>query len=155
MRRTKVSGRLHKWQKEQVIGQRLLRPDALDKVTGQARFPGDLHGDNMLHIKVLFSDRAHARIVDIDTSEAEQVPGVIAILTHKDVPVNEYGLIYKDQPALNGDKVRSVFDRVALVIAETQRAARRARDLIHVEYEDLAGCRRSARGHEARSTGRP
>jgi CO/xanthine dehydrogenase Mo-binding subunit len=58
-------------------------------------------------------------------------------LTHRDVPVNEYGLIYKDQPAFNGDKVRSVFDRVALVIAETGRAARRARDLIRVEYEDL------------------
>ena len=53
------------------------------------------------------------------------------------MPVNEYGLIYKDQPALSGDKVRSVFDRVALVIAETQRAARQARDLIRVEYEDL------------------
>jgi CO/xanthine dehydrogenase Mo-binding subunit len=60
------------------------------------------------------------------------------MLAHKDVPVNEYGLIFKDQPALNGDKVRSVFDRVALVVAETQRSADSARDLIRVEYEDLA-----------------
>jgi CO/xanthine dehydrogenase Mo-binding subunit len=123
--------------KGQAIGRRLLRPDAVDKVTGRARFPGDLSMEGMLHIKVLFSDRAHARIVSIDTAEAEQVPGVVAILTHQDVPVNEYGLIFKDQPALNGDKVRSVFDRVALVIAETEGAARRARDLIRVEYEDL------------------
>jgi CO/xanthine dehydrogenase Mo-binding subunit len=123
--------------KGQTIGQRKLRPDAVDKVTGRACFPGDLHMDGMLHMKVLFSARAHARIVNIDTSEAGRVPGVVAILTHSDVPVNEYGLIYKDQPALSGNKVRSVFDRVALVIAETQRAALRARDLIRVEYEDL------------------
>ena len=105
--------------KEKSIGQRLLRPDAVDKVTGRARFPGDLAMEGMLFVKVVFSDRAHARIVSIDTSEAERVPGVVAILTHEDVPVNEYGLIYKDQPALSGDRVRSIFDRVALVIAET------------------------------------
>ncbi len=123
--------------KEQVIGRRLLRPDAVDKVTGRARFPGDLYMEGMLYAKVRFSDRPHARILAIDTTEAERVPGVVAILTHRDVPVNEYGLIFKDQPALNGDKVRSLFDRVALVIAETERAARRARDLIRIEYEDL------------------
>jgi len=121
----------------QAVGKRLLRPDAVDKVTGRARFPGDLHREGMLYLKVLFSERAHARIVGIDTSEAERVPGVVAVLTHNDVPVNEYGLIYKDQPALNEDKVRSIFDRVALVVAETQRAARQARDLIRVEYQDL------------------
>jgi len=123
--------------KGQAIGQRMRRPDAVDKVTGRARFPGDLYMAGMLQAKVLFSDRPHARIVAIDTSKAMQVPGVVAVLTHKDVPVNEYGLIYKDQPALNGDKVRSIFDRVALVIAESERAARRARDLVRVEYEDL------------------
>jgi CO/xanthine dehydrogenase Mo-binding subunit len=93
--------------------------------------------DAVLYMKVLFSTQAHARIVSIDTSEAAELPGVVAILTHKDVPVNEYGLIYKDQPALSGEKVRSVFDRVALVVAETQQIARRARDLIKVEYEPL------------------
>ena len=121
----------------QAIGQRMRRPDAVDKVTGRARFPGDLLVEGMLYAKVLFSERPHARIVALDVAEAEQVPGVVAILTHRDVPVNEYGLIYKDQPALNGDKVRSIFDRVALVIAETDAAARQARDRIRVEYEDL------------------
>ena len=123
--------------KTQAIGQRVLRPDAVDKVTGRARFPGDLVMDGTLTMKVLFSTQAHARIVSIDRSEAESLPGVVTILTHEDVPVNEYGLIYKDQPALNGDKVRSVFDRVALVVAETQQIARQARDLIRVEYEAL------------------
>jgi CO/xanthine dehydrogenase Mo-binding subunit len=119
------------------LGQRVRRPDAVDKVTGRALFPGDLCAEGMLHSTVLFSDRPHARIVSIDTSEAEKVPGVVAVLTHQDVPVNEYGLIYKDQPALNGDKVRSVSDRVALVIAETQRVADRARNLVDVRYSDL------------------
>ncbi|MFN2167073.1 MAG: xanthine dehydrogenase family protein molybdopterin-binding subunit, partial [Anaerolineae bacterium] len=123
--------------KGQALGQRMLRPDAVDKVTGRSRFPGDLHMEGALYAKVVWSDRAHARIVSIDTSAAEAVPGVVAILTHGDVPVNVYGLMFKDQPALCSDKVRTVFDRVALVIAETQRVARRARDLIRVEYEDL------------------
>jgi CO/xanthine dehydrogenase Mo-binding subunit len=123
--------------KVQTIGQRVQRPDAVDKVTGRARFPGDLHMEGTLYAKVLFSERTHAEIVVIDTFEAEQVPGLIAILTHEDVPINEYGLIHKDQPALNGDKVRSVFDRVALVIAESPRAASLAHDRIRVEYRDL------------------
>ena len=123
--------------KGQAVGRRMLRPDAVEKVTGRTRFPGDLYPEGTLFLKVRFSDRAHARIVSIDSSDAERVPGVVAILTHRDVPVNEYGLIYQDQPALNGDKVRSVFDRLALVIAESHQAAARARDLIRVEYEDL------------------
>ena len=123
--------------KGRAIGQAVLRPDAVDKVTGRARFPGDLQAEGALDIKVLFSERPHARILAIDTAEARRVPGVVAILTHEDVPVNEYGLIFKDQPALNGDKVRSLFDRVALVLAEDPWAARQARDLIRVEYEDL------------------
>ena len=123
--------------KGQALGRRMLRPDAVDKVTGRAHFPGDLHLEGALQAKVLFSERTHARILSIDVSEAEQVSGVVAILTHEDVPVNEYGLMHKDQPALNGERVRSVFDRVALVIAETTRAARRAVGLIRIEYEDL------------------
>jgi len=59
--------------KGQAIGRRMLRPDAVDKVTGRARFPGDLYMEGMLHVKLLFSDRAHARIVSVDTSEAERV----------------------------------------------------------------------------------
>jgi CO/xanthine dehydrogenase Mo-binding subunit len=123
--------------KEQVIGQRVQRPDAVGKATGRTLFPGDLEMEGALCMKVLFADRVHARIRAIDTAEAEQVPGVVAILTHQDVPVNEYGLIYADQPALSAECVRSIFDRMALIIAEDRRAAARARDLVRVEYEDL------------------
>jgi len=99
----------------------------------------------MLHGKILFAGRPHARILRIDTSAAMAVPGVVAILTARDVPVNEYGLQIPDQPVLCGpgsgkegaDVVRFVGDQVALVVAETEQAASRARDLVRVEYEDL------------------
>ncbi|HEC23725.1 MAG TPA: aldehyde oxidase [Chloroflexi bacterium] len=130
---------------DRVIGHNVQRVDAVDKVTGRALFPGDLSMDGMLHMKILFSERPHARILSIDTSEAEAHPGVVAIFTAKDVPVNEYGLIMPDQPVLCGpgsskagaDVVRTTMDQVALVVAETEEAAAAARDLIRVEYEDL------------------
>jgi CO/xanthine dehydrogenase Mo-binding subunit len=129
------------------IGHNAPRVDAVAKVTGKALFPGDLEVDGMLHMKVLFSERVHARILSIDTSAAEAYPGVVAVLTAKDVPVNEYGLGVFDQPVLCGpgsakpgaDVVRTVLDQVALVIADTEEVAAAARDLIRVEYEDLPG----------------
>jgi CO/xanthine dehydrogenase Mo-binding subunit len=128
-----------------IVGQPTVRVDAHAKVTGEAKYPGDLVMEGMLHAKILFAGRPHARTLNIVTAEAEAVPGVVAIFTAKDVPVNEYGLQTPDQPVLCGpgstkpgaDVVRFVGDQVALVVAETERAAARARDLIHVEYEDL------------------
>jgi len=121
------------------VGQPLARVDAASKVTGKALFPGDLNFPEMLHAKVLFSAYPHALLKRIDTSRAEQVPGVKAVLTHKDVPVNEYGIYIYDQQVLASRKVRSVGDPVALVIAETPYAAEVARDLIEVDYEPLLG----------------
>ncbi len=129
----------------QLVGQNVERVDALGKVTGETLFPGDLVREGMLHMKILFSERVHARIRSIDTRAAEAAPGVVAVLTAKDVPVNEYGLIIPDQPVLCGpgsskegaDVVRTIMDQVALVIAETEEQAAAARDLIRVEYEDL------------------
>ena len=129
----------------QIVGQSIARVDARAKVTGEAKYPGDLVMENMLHAKILFAGRPHARVLQIDTAEAEATPGVVAIFTAQDVPVNEYGLQTADQPVLCGpgsskpgaDIVRFVGDQVALVIAETEQSAALARDLIHVEYEDL------------------
>lgn len=84
------------------IGQSLPRIDALDKVTGAAKYSGDLARPGMLHMKTLFAGRAHARVVRIDTSAAAALPGVVAVYTAADVPVNEYGLQKKDQPVLCG-----------------------------------------------------
>ncbi len=128
-----------------IIGQPISRVDARAKVTGEAKYPGDLAMEGMLHAKILFAGRPHARVLQIDTSEAEAAPGVVAVFTAADVPVNEYGLQTPDQPVLcgpgsskpGGDVVRFVGDQVALVVAETERAAIRARDLVRVEYEDL------------------
>lgn len=128
-----------------IVGRSVSRIDARAKVTGSAQYPGDLVAEDMLHAKLLFAGRPHARVLEIDTSEAETVPGVVAIYTAKDVPVNEYGLQTRDQPVLCGpgsskpgsDIVRFVGDQVALVVAETERAATRGRDLIHVEYQNL------------------
>ncbi len=96
-------------------------------------------------MKILFAERAFARVKSIDTSKAEAAPGVAAVYTAKDVPVNEYGLQIPDQPVLCGpgaakpytDLVRFVGDQVAVVVAETEAQAAAALKLIQVEYEDL------------------
>jgi len=127
------------------IGKSLLRTDALAKVTGAAIYPADLALEDALHMATLFADRPHARVRTVNTAAAESAPGVVMVLTSRDVPVNFYGLQIKDQPVLCGpgsdqpgaDIVRCVGDRLALVIAETEAQARAAASLIAVEWEDL------------------
>jgi len=128
-----------------VIGKPAARVDAQSKVAGQALFPGDLVMPGMLHMKILFAERPHARITRLDTSKAEAYPGVVGVFTAKDVPVNEYGLQKNDQPVLCGpgstnsgaDVVRFVGDQIALIVAETEEAATAARALIEIDFEDL------------------
>jgi CO/xanthine dehydrogenase Mo-binding subunit len=128
------------------IGKSLKRVDALGKVTGTTLYPGDINQPNQAHGKILFARRPHARIISIDISAAVTLDGVVAIYTAKDVPNNEYGLIIADQPVLCGpgsskpgaDRVRFIGDQVAFIVAETEQIAAQARDMIHVEYEDLA-----------------
>ncbi|PWH13367.1 MAG: aldehyde oxidase [Anaerolineae bacterium] len=137
-----------------LVGTPAQRIDAYGKVTGQTEYSGDLTMPGMLHAKILFAGRPHARILSIDTSQAEALPGVVAIFTAKDVPVNEYGLQINDQPVLCGPVpttntnqetkkqvdpsiVRFVGDQVAIIVAETEQIAEQARKLIRVEYQDL------------------
>lgn len=128
-----------------VLGQSVQRKDSLGKVTGEAFYPGDLILENQAAMKVLFAGRPHAVIRSIDMTEAEAMPGVLAVLTARDVPRNEYGLMDKDQPVLCGpgssvegaEKVRFEGDQVAVVIAEDEQIAAKARAAIRVEYEDL------------------
>jgi CO/xanthine dehydrogenase Mo-binding subunit len=120
-----------------VIGEPLPRHDALAKVTGDARYPGDLLGAGTLHLKVIYAGRPHARIVQIDSSAARATPGVVAVLTAADVPYNAFGLIEHDQPVLCADRVRFAGDKVAVVVAETGDAAETAARLVTVTYEDL------------------
>ncbi|HAV78486.1 MAG TPA: aldehyde oxidase, partial [Anaerolineae bacterium] len=127
------------------IGKSIPRVDARGKVTGESPYSGDLSMKGMLHMKMLFAGRPHARIKWIKTGKAEFAPGVMAVYTAKDIPVNEYGLQWQDQPVLCGvgsskegaDVVRFVGDQVAVVIAQTEAQASAAVRLIEVEYEDL------------------
>ncbi len=127
------------------VGRIVPRTDARGKVSGAAMYPGDFTMDGQLYMKLLFAGRPHARVVEIDTAEAEALPGVVRIFTAQDVPVNEYGLQYPDQPVLCGpggdkegaDVVRFVGDQVAAVVAESEEIAAQAVDLIAVAYEDL------------------
>ncbi len=127
------------------IGKIINRIDAEAKVIGEALYPGDINFENQLYMKTLFSERPHAIIKNIDVTDAENTPGVVLVLTAKDVPNNEYGLNVIDQPVLCGpgsnklyaDRVRCVTDQVALVIAETEKIATEALRKIHVEFEDL------------------
>ncbi|NDJ62579.1 MAG: xanthine dehydrogenase family protein [Chloroflexi bacterium] len=128
-----------------VVGQSVKRIDALGKVTGETPYPGDIDMDGQLWMKLRFSDRTHARVVAVDTSAALQIPGVVAIFTAADVPVNEYGLVTMDQPVLCGpgsdrpgaDVVRCYMDQVAIVVAETEAIAAQAAAAIDITYEDL------------------
>lgn len=122
-----------------VIGKRVNKIDALVKATGKARYTGDLKFPNMLVGKLLPSPHAHARIISIDTSEAEKLPGVKAVITHKDVPSMKYGLSPArwDENIFCIDKVRFVGDKVAAVAAVDEETVYKALDLIKVEYELL------------------
>ena len=127
------------------VGQSIPRNDARSKVTGGAEYSGDLTMPGMLFMKTLFAERPHAIVKSIDTAAAAAAPGVVAVYTAKDVPVNEYGLQIPDQPVLCGpgstiphaNRVRFVGDQVAVVVADTEAAAKSALALIHIEYEDL------------------
>ncbi len=120
------------------IGRPLPNPDVFDKVSGRAKYTDDYHFPGMLYARTKRAGVPHARILAIDTSAAEALPGVHAVLTHKDVPGRKnHGLVELDWPALCYDKVRYVGDAVAIVAAETPEIAAEALKLINVEYEEL------------------
>jgi 4-hydroxybenzoyl-CoA reductase alpha subunit len=121
------------------IGKRLPRVDAIVKATGEAKYAGDLSMPGMLHGKILRSPYPHARILEIDTSEAEKVPGVRAVVTGKDTIGFKAGGISArgDEPYLALDKVRFIGDALAAVAAIDQETALEALDLIRVEYDEL------------------
>ncbi len=110
----------------------------IETATGKLQFSADLNPPGVLHGKVLWAEYPHAEIVSIDTAEAESIPGVAAVLTHRDVPgKNRYGQIFDDQPALCDDKVRYIGDPVAVVFAETPEIAEEAVKHIKVVYRPL------------------
>ena len=119
------------------VGAAVPRAEAGDKVSGQTIYAADVKLPGLLWAKILRSPHPHARIVRVDTSKAETVPGVKAIITGADVRGLYVGKQIRDLPVLCWDKVRFIGDRVAAVAAETVDAAEEAIQLIDVEYELL------------------
>ena len=129
------------------IGTRPVRPDGVDKVTGRARFGADLSMPGMLVGKVLRSPHAHARIRSIDTSKAQALPGVKAVVTRDDfqdmasefVPAGEMLINYRDvvRNVMAREKVLYEGHAVAAVAATSTAVAKQALKLIEVDYEIL------------------
>jgi CO/xanthine dehydrogenase Mo-binding subunit len=114
------------------------RRDSLPQVLGQLKYIDDLSFSGVLYAKILRSSHSHARILSVDTREADAMPGVAATLTAREIPVNSFGPSLKDQPVLAGDKVRHRGDGVAAVAAVSEQVAEEALARIKVEYELLA-----------------
>src|ERR671937_1429334 len=119
------------------VAPKFIRPDGKEKVTGAGRYTADLNLTGQLHAKFRYADHTHARIVRIDTSKARALPGVLAVLTHEDVPDVLYGQLVQDRRLFAKDKVRFEGDVVAGVAALTPELAEQAAALIEVEYEPL------------------
>jgi CO/xanthine dehydrogenase Mo-binding subunit len=114
------------------------REDAIPKVAGEFAYSSDLQAADMLWGHTVRSPHAHARVLEIDVSEARGMAGVHAVLTHEDVPGKKlYGLEFPDQPVLAIDRVRYFGEAVAIVAAEEPEQARRAAAAVRVEYEPL------------------
>ncbi|MET9340970.1 MULTISPECIES: xanthine dehydrogenase family protein molybdopterin-binding subunit [unclassified Nonomuraea] len=120
----------------QGVGESVRRPDAVLKVTGEFAYSSDLWLDDMVWGVTLRSPHPSAWIRSIDIGPALAMPGVLAVLTHEDVPGEKfYGLEHKDQPVLAIDQVRYQGEPVALVAADHPETARRAAAAVVVDYE--------------------
>jgi CO/xanthine dehydrogenase Mo-binding subunit len=125
-----------------VVGQSVLRKDANQKVTGQALHVGNIELPGMLHVAVLRSPYAHARIMRIDKSRAEKLPGVALVLTGAEIAKMpgvdaHFGPAFRDQPILCVEKVCYVGDLVVAAAAVDRRTAEDALQLVEVDYEPL------------------
>jgi len=118
------------------VGTEAPRPDAPEKVAGRAIYIHDLTRPNMLYGKIKYSEHAHAKILNVDTTRAERLPGVRAVITGYNTPEIRFGFI-KDNHILKRGKVRQFRDEVAAVAATDPEIAEEAVSLIKIEYEEL------------------
>ena len=127
-----------------VVGTTVQRADARGHVTGRTTFYEDMNLPGMLHLKMVRSTHHHALIKRLDTAPAMKVPGVIRVLTYKDVPNNWYTILKligvgpDDEPVLAEDRVLFMGEQICAVIAETPQAAAEGARRVVVKYEDLA-----------------
>ena len=118
------------------VGQSVPPIYGIEKATGALRFPADINLPNMLWMKILRSPHAHAKIVAVDATEAEKMPGVAAVITHKDVPRVLFGP-YQNEIYPLDEEIRFVGDTVAAVAAKDWNVAEEAIRAIRVTYEVL------------------
>jgi CO/xanthine dehydrogenase Mo-binding subunit len=126
-----------------VIGTPVQRSDALGHVTGRTEFFEDVQPTGLLHLKMHRSERHHALLKDVDHSAALDVPGVVRVLTHEDVPNNWYtilrliGVEPNDEPVLPEDRVLYMGEPIVAVVATSEEAALAGAAAVRVTYEDL------------------
>jgi xanthine dehydrogenase molybdenum-binding subunit len=119
-----------------VVGKRLPKLDAPEKASGKARYICDIVLPGMLYGKIKRSPIPHGKILNIDTSKAERLPGIKAVVTYKDTPMRKFGFA-KDNLPLKKDKVCRIGDEVAAVAGIDENIAQEALDLIKVDYKEL------------------
>jgi CO/xanthine dehydrogenase Mo-binding subunit len=123
---------------EPSVGKKVIRKDALKKVTGEALFADDMVFESMLYGKVVRSEVPHGILKNIDVEEAKKVPGIKAVLTHKDIPgANRVGIILKDEPVLVDHKIARIGDPLALIAGESREAVEEAANRLKIEIEEL------------------
>jgi len=121
-----------------VVGKSAQRLDAVGKATGETKYGQDLFDKKFLFAKVLRAAHPHAEIIDIDAREARKLPGIVMVLTHKDVSgTNLHGLIRRDQEVLCSRKVRYMGDALAVVVGKTEEIVLAALKKIKVDYQPL------------------
>src|SRR5437764_7531869 len=125
-------------EKFSVVGKRVQRVEGFDKVTGDSEYIADIYLPGMLVGKVLRSPFPHARIRHIDTSKAEKLPGVRAVVTAEDTIKRPWGAFFADQYILSVGKTRYLGEEVAAVAAIDADRAEEAIDLIEVDWDPLA-----------------
>ena len=136
-----------------VVGKSIPRVDAPEKATGKAPYTDDLRFDGMVYARQVLAGAAHAEVLGLEMQEAVALPGVLAVITEKDIPgENQVGAVLKDQPLLAGEKVRYEGDVVALVVAESPEIAREASRRVRPQLKLLKPVLAMA---EARAEGAP
>lgn len=121
------------------VGSRAFRIDVREKVLGYGEYPDDIEMEGMVYASAVRSKYPRARILDIDYTKAEALPGVLSVLTAKDVPNNKVGHLQQDWDVMiaKGDITRAVGDAICLVVAETKDILEKAKKLVKIEYEVL------------------
>lgn len=136
------------------VGDLAFRLDVREKVLGYGQYPDDIYADGMALASAVRTPHPRARVLSVDPSAALEAPGVLAVLTAKDVPINKVGHLQQDWDVMiaEGDITRCVGDAVALVVAENERALEEGKRAVKVEYEVLEPVRNV---HEAAAEGAP